>query len=156
MSFLNPPNRVRTHYGPGYKLFDNAWKSLDVFVNVWKSSEHLRKSRYSEDKYLMHLTHEKLAGIYMQGTFHTSHILFLTQYCEKSNANLANLNKILFERKHRWIFRDNYCSKHCKIWLWLVQDMVAAQWDIVAAQEDIIATQHSNNSKCHPHGRLSV
>ena len=71
MLCLNPPNRVWTHCETGYKFFVNVWKSsnhlrksLDVFGNVRKSSEHLRKSRYSEDKNLRHLTQEKLAGIH--------------------------------------------------------------------------------------------
>ena len=66
--------RVRTHCGTGYEIFVNVRKSSnhlrkssDVFGNVRKSSEHLRKSRYSEDKNLTHLTHEKLAGILIIG-----------------------------------------------------------------------------------------
>ena len=56
---LNPQNRDRTH-NVGYLL-----QSLEMFghllPNVQKSSEHLRKSRYSEDENLTHLTQGKLA-----------------------------------------------------------------------------------------------
>ena len=71
MPCLNSPNRVQTLLDiklcsglfPLQQRSEIVGSSSDIFGNVRKSLQHLRKSRYSEDKNLTHLTQEKLAGI---------------------------------------------------------------------------------------------
>lgn len=58
-----------------WTIFCNLQKESGIFSNILKSSEHLGKSRYSDNKNPTHLTKEKLVGIkMMQLLFHCNRI----------------------------------------------------------------------------------